>query len=137
MQGILLVSHGPMAEAVVASASWFFGGRMQRVSYLGLSPEQSPDQFSEMIGQQISELDEGDGVIVLADLFGGTPIRQTTSWITEKVTVVGGMNLPMLLAVLEGREDGLITAEELIQMGQLGIKRWQPAAQLPCNDLFD
>ena len=69
MKGILLLSHGDMAKGMLQSSSIFFGENLPQVQALGYQMTDDSEAFEEMIGKAIAELDSGDGVLVLTDLF--------------------------------------------------------------------
>ena len=73
MKGILLLSHGDMAKGMLQSSSIFFGENLPQVQALGYQMTDDSEAFEERIGKAIAELDSGDGVLVLTDLFAGTP----------------------------------------------------------------
>lgn len=75
------------------------------VECLTLWPEDNPDDFQAKLEEKISAVDCGDGVFVLADLFGGTPCNRALYALGDKVRVLGGMSLPMLLSLLNARMD--------------------------------
>lgn len=137
MIGILVASHGEMAQGMVNSAEIFFGENIQGLKALCLKSGDDPEKFSDRIEAALKEVDEGDGVVIFCDLMGGTPGNRSAMLLREeemrnKVKVITGMNFPMLLEflgkrlALENIEE--FDAQELVETGQNGIK---------ClNDLF-
>ncbi len=103
MVGVVLVSHGGMAEGVYSSASMLVPD-LSQVAHLGLWPEDNPDEFQAKIEAKIKEVDTGDGVFVLADMLGGTPCNRAIYTIGEKVKLLCGLSLPMLYTLLSARE---------------------------------
>ena len=103
MIGILLISHGNMASGISSSLKMFFGSEIPQLETLCLSENTSPESFGEEIGNKIKELDTGDGVVVFADLIGGTPCNQAFKYISSKVVLIGGMNLPVIMEFLGQR----------------------------------
>lgn len=103
MIGILLISHGNMASGIKSSLNMFFGDEIPQLDTLCLSENTSPESFGEEIGNKIKELDTGDGVVVFADLIGGTPCNQAFKYISSKVVLIGGMNLPIIMEFLGQR----------------------------------
>lgn len=103
MIGILLISHGNMASGISSSLKMFFGSEIPQLETLCLSENTNPDTFGEEIGKKIRQLDTGDGVVIFADLIGGTPCNQAFRYISSKVVLIGGMNLPVIMEFLGQR----------------------------------
>ena len=103
MIGILLISHGDMAKGMISSASMLYPDIAQ-VDALGLMPQDNPDDFQVELEKKVAELDTGQGVYILCDLMGGTPGNRAAYVIGDKVRLLAGMSLPMLLALLFARE---------------------------------
>ena len=77
-------------------------------------------RFEERIGKAIAELDSGDGVLVLTDLFAGTPAHKTTRYLKPgQVDVICGVNLPLFLELLGLREAGGLDLNTLMQTGKM------------------
>ncbi|MCR0330507.1 PTS sugar transporter subunit IIA [[Clostridium] innocuum] len=76
MIGLVLATHGPLAEAFVSSGKLIVGN-IGNVAHLGLFHGDSIEQFEQKVYQAIEQADEGDGVIVLTDLLGGSPCNVT------------------------------------------------------------
>lgn len=121
MKGILLVSHGKMAEGMVDSASMFYGDDIKQFASLCLSPMDNPEEFGGRIKEVVETIDSGDGVIVFADLFGGTPCNQSIMQLNDNIELVSGLNFPMLLDVLGSREFSDVEASHLVEVGKEGI----------------
>ena len=113
MVGILLISHGKMAEGMIDSCKLLFGQELDQVDYLSLKEGDDPSSFRSQIMLKISELDSGDGVICLADILGGTPCNQLIYCLSDKVKGITGMNLPLLLEILTLRSS-CIDIESLV-----------------------
>ena len=92
-----------MASGIKSSLNMFFGDGIPQLDSLCLSENTSPESFGEEIGNKIKELDTGDGVVVFADLIGGTPCNQAFRYISSKVVLIGGMNLPVIMEFLGQR----------------------------------
>lgn len=130
MKGVLLVSHGEMANGMKDSATLFLGESIEQFDALCLHKTDDPTTFGTKIIEKIQQLDSGDGVIVFADLFGGTPFNQTVPLLNEKVDLISGMNFPMLLEILSRRTFDKISAlDEFVTVGQDGIKNAKVAMQ--------
>ncbi|MEG0832461.1 MAG: PTS sugar transporter subunit IIA [Oscillospiraceae bacterium] len=104
MFGIVLISHGGMAEGMMTSAPMLYPDFGQ-VECLTLWPEDNPDDFQSKLEQKVKDVDTGDGVFILADLLGGTPSNRAAYLLNDKVRMLSGLSLVMLLTLLSLRED--------------------------------
>ncbi len=137
MKGILLLSHGDMAKGMLQSASIFFGNDIQQVEALDFQIADDSDAFEAKIGEAIRRLDSGDGVIILTDLFAGTPAHKTTKYVSDgKVDVICGMNFPLFLELLGLRENGELDLNSLMEVGRSGIKMWRIEQKNDSDDDF-
>ncbi|HEY3202718.1 MAG TPA: PTS fructose transporter subunit IIA [Thermoanaerobaculia bacterium] len=97
MIGILLVTHGRLAEELRAAALTIQPG-LERVVALALEWSETGEDAREKIRRALEQADEGDGVVILTDMFGGTPTNLTLPFLRkERVEIVTGVNLPMIL----------------------------------------
>ena len=94
-----------MASGISSSLKMFFGSEIPQLETLCLSENTNPDTFGEEIGKKIRQLDTGDGVVIFADLIGGTPCNQAFRYISSKVVLISGMNLPVIMEFLGHRLD--------------------------------
>jgi len=101
MIGLVLVTHGRLASEFVVAMEHVVGPQ-ERVVPICIGPDDDMEVRREDIARAIAEVDEGGGVIILTDLFGGTPSNLAISLMkTDKIEVIAGVNLPMLIR-LEG-----------------------------------
>ena len=104
MVGILVITHRQLAQEFVATAELIVG-KMENCIGLSLDPELPVDDLRQQITRAMDEVNDGDGVIVLTDMFGGTPSNLSLSFLNQKgIEVVTGVNLPMLLKLAHSRE---------------------------------
>jgi len=104
MVGILVVSHGRLAEALISSVQ-FLAGNLKRVKRISIWPRDRKEEVKDRIQKGIGEVDDGDGVVILTDVLGGTPTNLTFSVLENKqVEVVTGVNMPMLLTLSSYRK---------------------------------
>jgi mannose PTS system EIIA component len=105
MIGVVIVTHGNLAEELLATAE-MIAGPMSRTKAVGIHPRDKMDHIRASIESAIKDVNEGQGVLVLTDMFGGTPCNVGLTFIEEgKVEVLSGVNLPMLLRLATGRSD--------------------------------
>lgn len=120
MKGIVLVSHGDMAKGMAQSATLFFGENIEQLTYCCLQASDNPENFNEVIKEAINKVDTGDGVVIMADLFGGTPCNQSITLLNDSIELIAGMNFAMLLEVLATRFNE-INIDSLVSTGQTGV----------------
>jgi PTS system mannose-specific IIA component len=115
MVGVVLVTHGNLGQELLATASAIVGG-LEATRSVAIATGDSAEQIREKMAAAIGEVDSGDGVLVLTDMFGGTPANVALSFLDERrVEVVTGVNLPMLLKLGTARE-GAATLWEIAQL---------------------
>ncbi len=118
MIGVLIVTHGAIGEALLASAAQILGGPLPQVATLGVSRGDDPDVVLPSARQLVAQLDRGAGVLVLADMFGATPCNIAARLLVDgRVEGVAGVSLPMLVRVLAGRNGSLAAAVERARSG--------------------
>ena len=123
MIGVLLVTHKELAEALLSVCDLIMG-RQDALLAISLDPHASPEECRQQIQRGLSQVNNGNGVIILTDMLGGTPSNLTLTFLQEgKVEVVTGVNLPMLmkLSQLREEEDLVQVALALKEFGQKGI----------------
>jgi PTS system mannose-specific IIA component len=97
MVGLVVASHGRLAEELVATARQIVG-EFPRVATLSVEPSASPDEIRVRMKETVRSVDDGEGVLVFADLIGGSPCTQSLSLCQQaRIEVLTGVNLPMLL----------------------------------------
>lgn len=125
MKGIVITSHGPMAQGILETSKLFFGDQPQLTARC-LNADDNPDEFVGTLKEAIAEVDTGDGVFVFCDMLFGSPCNCMARVLGEdmesdKVQVITGVNLAMILQILAVREAGDPSIEELLQSGHDGI----------------
>lgn len=103
MIGLVLVTHGRLAEEFVTAMEHVVG-KQERVAAISIGPDDMESRRGD-IAAAIAEVDGGKGVIVLTDLFGGTPSNLAISLMEPgRVEVIAGINLPMLIRLESARK---------------------------------
>ena len=125
MVGILLLTHAPLGNAFVEAASHVFQEPLSQLEAIDVWADQEPQEVKRLAQDAIRRLDNGDGVLVLTDVIGGTPCNCTMSLCEpEHVEVIAGISLPMLLRALTYRHELLsLVAERAIAGAQTGAVR--------------
>jgi len=105
MVGLIVVTHCSIADELVRAASMIVGEIPQCLT-IGISPEEKIEKIAARLEQALAAVDTGEGVLILTDLFGGTPSNVSLSYLQDKrVEVVSGVNLPMVLKIGADRQD--------------------------------
>ncbi len=105
MIGLVLVTHGRLAEEFVHALEHVVG-RQEFLKAVAIGPDDKMEIRRADIAAAVKSVDSGDGVIILTDMFGGTPSNLAISLLEEgRVEVVAGVNLPMLVKLVRVRKD--------------------------------
>ena len=121
MKGLVIVSHGLLAAGMLDSAKLFLGSELPQVKACCLKADDSPEAFGDQIQQAIDEVNTGEGAIVFADLFGGTPFNQTLQLLSDQIDCIAGINFAMLLEYLSKRTFEEVDLPSIVQGGQQNI----------------
>ena len=106
MIGVLLVTHGQIGDSLLASASQILDGEPPQVATLGVSRNDDPDDIVLRARRLLKQVNTGEGVLVLTDIFGATPGNVMAPLLEDgRIEGVCGLSLPMLLRVLASRND--------------------------------
>ena len=132
MIGILIVAHGAFGEALIHSASHVLGKRPLRVRQVGVTVHDDPDALLPVAEDLIRFLDQGDGVLILTDIYGATPSNIAARLLRPgRVEGLAGVNLPMLIRALTYRTETLLkmrdkalegAAEGVTRMGTADLR---------------
>ncbi len=109
MIGLVLVTHGNLAREFVVAMEHVVGAQ-ELIEAVCIGPDDDMEERRAEIDEAVKKVDNGKGVIVLTDLFGGTPSNLSISLMRpEKVEVIAGMNLPMLIRLSSARQSMSVT----------------------------
>ena len=129
MIGMILVTHGRLAEELIAALEHVVGPQ-DSIAAICIGPDDDMEQHRQKIMEQTRETDDGDGVVLLTDMFGGTPSNLAISVMDKvNVEVIAGVNLPMLIKLTSVR-DSLPLAEAVANAQESGRKYINIASQL-------
>jgi mannose PTS system EIIA component len=110
MIGLILVTHGRLADQFIEAMEHVVGPQ-ERVATICIGPHDDMEQRRAEIAKAIRTVDTGVGVIILTDLFGGTPSNLAISLLDAgRVEVIAGINLPMLIRLAGARKSMEVTA---------------------------
>ncbi len=109
MVGVLVITHGNLGYELIRSAE-LIKGRLGSILAISVDPTKGVEELKKEITAGIKKVDKGKGVLIMTDLFGGTPSNLSLSFLKEgKLEVVTGVNLPMLLKLPDIREEKDLT----------------------------
>lgn len=129
MIGLVLVTHGRLAEEFVTAMEHVVG-KQQRIAAISIGPEDDMEGRRADIAAAIAEVRGDNGVIVLTDLFGGTPSNLAISLMEPgKVEVIAGINLPMLIR-LEGARKSMKVGDAVAAAREAGRKYISVASEV-------
>ncbi len=123
MVGLVVAAHGLLAEELLRTASGIVGP-LEKCEALSIAAGSSMDEARDRLGQAIGRVDDGQGVLILTDMFGGTPANLALTFLDDRIEVVTGVNLPMILKLATGRAEDLAVrplAELVTGYGQKNI----------------
>ncbi len=129
MIGLVLVTHGRLAEEFVTAMEHVVGPQ-ERIATIAIGPEDDMEGRRADIADAIARVDAGEGVIVLTDLFGGTPSNLAISLMAPgRIEVIAGINLPMLIR-LEGARKAMRVADAVAAARDAGRKYISVASEV-------
>ena len=121
MIGLVLVTHGRLAEEFVTAMEHVVG-KQERIATICIGPDDDMEERRADIAKAIEAVNDGRGVIVLTDLFGGTPSNLAISLMEAgKIEVIAGINLPMLIR-LGGARKAMKVTEAVAAAREAGKK---------------
>lgn len=133
MVGILVITHGDLGQELIKAAE-LIKGKYDGVLPVSVDSNKGVEDIKKEITTAIKKVDKGDGVLILTDLFGGTPSNIALSFLKEgKVEVVTGVNLPMLLKLDIRKEKNLADLSYFIK--DYGRKNISLASEILKRDI--
>jgi mannose PTS system EIIA component len=134
MIGMVLVTHGRLADEFIAALEHVVGPQ-RNVAAVCIGPEDDMEQRRREIIEQVSRVDDGSGVVVLTDMFGGTPSNLAISIMDRaKIEVIAGMNLPMLIKLASVRNTEKL-GDAVASAREAGRKYINVASQLLAGEV--
>lgn len=123
MIGILIIAHGTLGESLIHCANHVFGADTPHLAQMTVALHDDPSALLPRAQALIERLDQGNGVLVLSDMYGATPCNVCCRLMQPgKLEVVAGVNLPMLVRVLNYRNEPLpVLVEKAISGGREGV----------------
>ena len=124
MVGIVIVTHSGLGEALIGTAEAILEEPLKSAAAVSVDLTQSADKLRKKIKAGIKSVDQGKGVIILTDMFGGTPSNLSLSFLEEgRIEVLTGVNLPVVIRAAKMQEKKSLgeLAEALQGYGQKSI----------------
>jgi len=131
MIGVVIVTHGKLAEAFLTVTEHVVGKQAQMLA-VGIEPEDDAEVAREKILDAIRAVDTGKGVVILTDMFGGTPSNLAISVMKPEIEVIAGVNLPMMIKLASVRAT-MPMAEAVVQAQEAARKYINVAGNLLAN----
>jgi PTS system mannose-specific IIA component len=133
MIGILLVTHGKLAEEL-KTAALTIQPDLESIVAVALEWNQTGEDARERIAEGLRQADQGDGVVILTDMFGGTPTNLTLPFLQkDRVEIVTGVNLPMVLKCAALQKSG----KSVVDVAHLAKDRGQRSIYVASDLLAD
>jgi PTS system mannose-specific IIA component len=110
MIGIVIVTHGQLGNALIEAAEFILGNRPEAIESISIDLNENAEKLRDKIARGIKKVQDQEGILILTDMFGGTPSNLSYSFLEEgHIEVLSGVNLPVLIqaASLRGKEMNL------------------------------
>jgi len=105
MIGIVIVTHCQLGEALIEAAEFIIGERPESLESVSIDLSENAEKLRNKISQGIKKVEKKEGVLILTDMFGGTPSNLSYSFLEEgRIEVLSGVNLPVLIQAANIRE---------------------------------
>jgi mannose PTS system EIIA component len=106
MIGIVVVTHKQLGDALIDAAEFILGARPDGVVSVSININENADKLREKVSEGIKKVNMKEGVLILTDMFGGTPSNLSYSFLEEgRTEVISGVNLPILIKAINSRKD--------------------------------
>lgn len=124
MIGILLVTHATLGDSLLECAKHIMGPDVAAIATLAVCRSDDPQATQEHAQFLVEQLDQGSGVLILTDIFGGTPSNVACRLVVPgKIEAIAGVSLPMLVRALTYRSQGLeVVVSKAITGGLEGVR---------------
>ena len=124
MIGIVLVTHSTLGQSLIETAEFILGSKPEDVVFVSINVKENVDELHAKILNAIKKVDKKQGVLILTDMFGGTPSNLSYSFLEDgKIEVISGVNLPLLIRAvgLQNETDLGKIAQSLVASGKQSI----------------
>jgi len=105
MIGIVIVTHSRLGDALIEAAEFIIGDKSDALIPVSIDLNENAENLRKKIAEGIKEVDKQAGILILTDMFGGTPSNLSYSFLEEgRIEVISGVNLPILIKAINTRE---------------------------------
>ncbi|HTP25913.1 MAG TPA: PTS sugar transporter subunit IIA [Anaeromyxobacteraceae bacterium] len=129
MVGLVVAAHGQLAEEFIRTAEGVCG-KLEQCRALSVASTSAMEEERAKFAEAIRAVDAGDGVLVLTDMFGGSPANLALTFLDDKIEVVTGVNLPMLVKLSTCRNENAPLRETAQMLSAYGQKNITLASEL-------
>ena len=126
MTGILVITHAGLGHALIETLEFIMDMKYENLAAISIDIKENPDALLKKIKKGIKKVRYGQGVIIFTDMFGGTPSNLSYSFLEEdKVEVMSGVNLPILMKAMDIRDKTPLmeTVQILVEYGKRSISQ--------------
>ncbi len=125
MVGVIIVTHVQLAQEFLKIAQLITGNPLDNFKAVSINLDDNPDEARDKLLQAVKSVDTGDGVVIIVDMFGGTPSNLSLSLLAKgKIEIVTGANLPMIIEAAGKSQD--VRLDEMVHIltssGQVAIR---------------
>ena len=123
MIGILIIAHGGLGESLIHCVTHVLGKQPPQLAHFAVGTDDDPSDLLPQAQQAVSTLNTGSGVLILSDIYGASPCNLVTKLLAPgKVEGIAGVNLPMLVRVLNYRDKPIkVCLEKAVTGGRDGV----------------
>ena len=123
MIGILIIAHGSFGQNLVECAKHVIGNEPRQVAFLAVNNQDDPNDLLPIAQSLVAELNEGDGVLVLSDMYGATPCNIVSKLLSPGIVEgVAGVNMPMIVRTMTYRHESLMDlVDKAVTGGREGV----------------
>jgi PTS system ascorbate-specific IIA component len=123
MIGILIIAHGSLGESLKECAKHVIGNEPRQLAFLAVNNVDDPSELLPKAQALVTELNHGDGVLVLSDMYGATPCNIVSRLLVPGVVEgVAGVNMPMIVRTMTYRHESLMAlVEKAVSGGREGV----------------
>lgn len=124
MIGIVLVTHSQLGHSLIETAEFILGSKPDAVTSVSINVKENVDELRDNISKAIKQVDNKNGILILTDMFGGTPSNLSYSFLEDgHVEVISGVNLPLLIRAVNLQKENDLgkVASQLVASGKRSI----------------
>jgi PTS system mannose-specific IIA component len=123
MIGIVIVTHSQLGDALIGAAEFIIGSRPEAMESVSIDLSENADKLRSKIARGIKKVEGQEGILILTDMFGGTPSNLSYSFLEEgHIEVLSGVNLPILIQAASLRDKDLKLDELAANLEVFGKK---------------